>query len=274
MSYHAHMGPVHFLVPLHCGFTQLGPVHDTSSVMGASDRADTISLASEVPEDRMSMNSSVYNGMNELRVPGEPTCDSQIHLGMFQNKWTSTPDLREGIELQYSDEDITILYENLLRGTEYEDYDTELMDPRRKRRPLSEMPGYSYFLRDKNQRTLANRKRLNKYSTLPVMENSGRSGFKVNNELFSQSFLEDNLIEETPGERGGSDSSSIQSEASSHNASGSCHSNAAHAATVTPRFSSKSVMVMSGGEGHVNWSQSNAGDTRYEDICMLLWQCR
>ena len=34
----------------------------------------------------------------------------------------------------------------------------------------------------------------------------------------------------------------------------------------------KTMIVVSGGDGHINWSLQKPGDSRYEDICLLLWQ--
>ena len=34
----------------------------------------------------------------------------------------------------------------------------------------------------------------------------------------------------------------------------------------------KTMIVVSGGDGHINWSLPKPGDSRYEDICLLLWQ--
>lgn len=38
--------------------------------------------------------------------------------------------------------------------------------------------------------------------------------------------------------------------------------------------SARSVTIVSGGEGHINWSEALAGDSKYDDLCLLLWQCR
>ena len=40
------------------------------------------------------------------------------------------------------------------------------------------------------------------------------------------------------------------------------------------QISARSVTVVSGGEGHINWSEALAGDSKYDDLCLLLWQCR
>lgn len=36
---------------------------------------------------------------------------------------------------------------------------------------------------------------------------------------------------------------------------------------------SKRLVVISGGEGHVNWKEKKPFDKSYEDICLLLWKC-
>lgn len=35
----------------------------------------------------------------------------------------------------------------------------------------------------------------------------------------------------------------------------------------------KRLVVISGGEGHVNWKEKKPFDKSYEDICLLLWRC-
>ena len=33
-------------------------------------------------------------------------------------------------------------------------------------------------------------------------------------------------------------------------------------------------IVISGGDGYVNWFQDDARDMKYEGICLMLWQCQ
>lgn len=37
---------------------------------------------------------------------------------------------------------------------------------------------------------------------------------------------------------------------------------------------SKSSLVVSGGEGHINWTSPRSLDLSLDDLCLLLWQCR
>lgn len=221
-----------------------------------------------------------------------------------KTKWVSTPDLRHGsaVNLTDSEEDVRNLYNNLLSSTDYELYDFELMGGKKRRRSSSEYAAPAApapvgetvrpQLQSQSSRTS---RRSSKYATLPaLMEDC--PVYNLDSEP-SQT--------ETAGSECNDQSISTNSNTDRSNSSSSQRSSLyspeisvtdpSEASTSHPRSppagprrriytlgstthgnknSSRSVVIVSGGEGHINWAEKNAGDTKYDDICLLLWQCR
>lgn len=158
------------------------------------------------------------------------TSDARLAT-LTRNKWTSTPELRQEFHhtLNGCQEDVASLYGNLLHSTEVQEYENELLEPRRRRQQEHYFP--------MQQSSLVRRRTgLNKYLTLPPRgdQYEPMDGQEPHAEQDAKRMVPDAPICST----------------------------------------SRSVIVVSGGEGHINWSQKNAGDNRYEDICLLLWQCQ
>ena len=212
VSYHAHMGPIKFLTPIYCGASPIpvpslptSPVHSTGN---PSIRGSVI----DQTEDRISIQSSHEGGLTFQLDGVTESCseDTGAMLSEFstdddffderfaashdmgtlrrfavyepvnKNKWLSTPDLRsvhESVCSVEDDNDVSFLYRNLLSGTDHEELDNELLEPRvqhRKRRPFSAMP---FVNKDemKNYKKAMMMRRGSKYSTLPiVMEDTPR----------------------------------------------------------------------------------------------------
>ena len=338
VSYHAHLGPIKFIVPIHCGVTQLqapptsplsanqsqanhsehdldaqsdngsdtGVQADISSVStstipveGATEsetNCDDSYESEEQPnntrEDSEDVNKSLLEELSLQKGRSDYLSTSMLHLPqqgtLGRAKWTSTPDLRHGstVNLNDSEEDVILLYNNLLRGAEYEHYDEELMGAKRKRRPQSDMGYPALYAARMNRRG-------SKYATLPIlMEDS--SVFPIETPLpegqnddspepsIERSFSTESGGDHSPGLPVSNDSQGEFAGDASRSPSrhGSVHDShaslgpAPSVLTHSQKSLSKSVVIVTGGEGHINWAEKNAGDTKYDDICLLLWQCR
>ncbi len=216
VSYHAHMGPIKFLTPIFCGATPIpSPSVPTSPAQSVSHSLrgsvadcveDGVSLQSTQEGggftfqlDGVTESCSEDNGfvLTEMSVDETHLDDDRFTMsdefdtgkryGVFEppvnkNKWLSTPDLRSVHDSMYStedDNDVSFLYRNLLSGTDHEELDNELLEPRlssKKRRPFSAMP----FANKEEMKTYKKAmlmRRGSKYSTLPiVMEDTGADG--------------------------------------------------------------------------------------------------
>ena len=244
VSYHAHMGPIKFLTPIFCGASPIpvpslptSPVH---SMGNPSIRGSVV----DPSEDRLSIQSSQegvltfqLDGVTEscsedtgAMLPEFSTDDDFLddrftashdlgtlrRFGVYEpvnkNKWLSTPDLRsvhESVCSVEDDNDVSFLYRNLLSGTDCEELDNELLEPRvqhKKRRPFSAI---SFANKDemKNYKKAMMMRRGSKYSTLPIvmedtpaMDGSGEKKrhsvqfpgqLELLNESFDNSFQED-----------------------------------------------------------------------------------
>ncbi len=208
VSYHAHMGPIKFLTPIHCGSSPMPipvaslPTSPANSVANPSLRGSVIDSL----DDRGSVHSSLDAGVTFQLEGVTESCSEDAgfmlsetstedgnledrftasdELGLVtrrfrayepvnRNKWLSTPDLRSVQDSIYSTEeenDVSFLYRNLLSGTDHEELDNELLEPRlphKKRRPFSAMP----FANKEEMRNYkkAMMRRGSKYSTLPIV---------------------------------------------------------------------------------------------------------
>lgn len=231
-------------------------------------------------------------------------------LGGRKNIWVSVPDLRgEEQVVRTQADDIHTLYGSLLR-IPHEDYDAELMGTKYHRRPSKKghIPGLNLVTK-KAGAVNARLKQLmsetgptspqSKYATLPVLldespppsqvsETSSRAS-TVDNESTTSSAVSDGEIlggVQQSSQRGLNESS--QPPTSSQQALGVSKTSNRGSQHNQPMFISqspplamlnnsvlgKSHMVISGGDGHINWSDDKPMDMKYEDICLLLWQYR
>ena len=244
VSYHAHMGPIKFLTPIFCGASPIpvpsvptSPVH---SIGNPSIRGSVV----DPSEDRLSIQSSQEGGLTFQLEGVTESCSEDTgamlsefstdddllddrftashdlgtlrRFGVYEpvnkNKWLSTPDLRsvhESICSVEDDNDVSFLYRNLLSGTDCEELDNELLEPRihhKKRRPFSAI---SFANKDemKNYKKAMMMRRGSKYSTLPIVieDTPGTDGsgekkrhsvqfpgqLELLNESFDNSFQED-----------------------------------------------------------------------------------
>ena len=245
VSYHAHMGPIKFLTPIHCGASPipvpslptspaysignpsirgsiLDPSGDRMSIQSSQEGTMTFQLegvAESCSEDTGTMLSelSTDDGLLDDRFTTSDELGTLRRFAMYEpankNKWLSTPDLRSVHDSVYSNEDdndVSFLYRNLLSGTDHEELDNELLEPRpshRKRRPFSAMPfANKDEMKNYKKAIMMRRGSASKYSTLPiVMEDTpvyDKSGEKKRHsvqfpgqlELLSESF--DNSFQE------------------------------------------------------------------------------
>ncbi len=287
VSYHAHTGPIKFIAPIHCGVTQLQRTLGRPGLAISEDRSETSDDLNSIGQCSLDdpilnimgvteteTDDYYYRGFTQsdqfdtIRSRGSNgEFDTDLVASLKRNKWISTPELRE------SQDDISALYGSLLRGTEYEEYDFDLMDINRKR-PSSDMGRYN--LRDSGRSSKVSR-RDSKYNTLPIVmedcpvyETVGRKkSIKVeNSSLEPESPIQDESLNNSPR-------NSQHAAASLQPSKMSSHFHPPEEPVINPiNFNSKSMVIVSGGEGHINWSEAMAGDTRYEDICLLLWQCK
>jgi len=188
------------------------------------------------------------------------------------NKWTSTPDLRA---LEGSEESISSLYGNLLRGTEYDEFESELGESRRKRsQSAPQQPAFPPSPTEVRPKTnLQRRSSASKYATLPVLVEDNPISLKTSQ--LRQNLHNGHADEVTNGEREASPGAPIPHSGSTATALPSASPLLQPPTGKAPgATASKAVIVVSGGNGHVNWSESGPSALKYEDVCLMLWQCR
>ena len=300
ISYHAHTKPVKFLVPIQCGLVQL-----PSEVPMMLESLEAESSAEQLTEERRGL--AAFNGI--AGVDSEDTrgfsmsddVSRRASLSSSINKWLSTPDLRSSANAFQTEDDIHMLYGSLLRGLD-EELDIEGMEnPRRKRKSrsgLSIVSNNAQMLQSKISQTVAKFSAgtgpaaaqmpvtpKSKYATLPILMEDAPiyENVSMNNE---GEFVpvEPNLDASIDSSSSGSYSQDAvqmrtKSTASSSQSSGSDGLVSADRPPVLDKLlaqnpHSKALLLFSGAEGHVNYSDLRHSGSRHEEVCLLLWQCQ
>ena len=303
VSYHAHNGPIRFLVPIHCGATPVRhPMSWIESETNSEDRemdlnADDIPPPNELEGINITgvtesesydfkpfTQSDTYDDVvSQVRTSNLSSQSLQGHHSddggenaeerhnehndsdmtvttkqrrMSETRW-STPDLRQGFAS--FEEDVISLYGNLLQSSEVEAYEHDLLEPKR-RRPFQD--AHIHYFPVQHSSMVRRRTGRNKYLTLPaVKEQNAYDSNEPLSPLNGGPRLDESaLSNRTPtvqSNRGAGDVETLGVAPVGGSAS-----------------AARPVIVVSGGEGHINWSQKNAGDNKYEDICLLMWQCQ
>ena len=252
VSYHSHCGPIKFLMPINCGLSPL-TTPDSCSTTAA---APAVGADSDVTGNSDSRGFS----LSDQYSPRQPSLE-----GSTLTRFSSTPDLHR---MTLGDDDnLCDMYGSLLNGLD-EDFDVALAGPAKSKRRsfLNNVSNMSNALNARlslamSQFTPTSPKP--KCATLPNMDEA-------------PSF--DNIWGETDASQSGK---AVQpsSGGGQRNSSGDRDAQAevvtAPSQYAVPSYVfNKSLVTVSGGEGYINWNKKQAADSRYEDICLLLWKCR
>ena len=225
-------------------------------------------------------------------------------LAASKNLWASTPDLRKE-PARAPDDNIHTLYGSLLKFPQ-EDYEAELLGFKAHKRK-SNIPGLGLVTK---KATAANARLSqmmasaktpvspqSKYATLPILtedcpvyETSDTSNSNKNSVIDSESTSESTSeIEQVvlPASAAGRASqhnkmAGVQKHASSNDGQVSAEKHSPHKplfisqsapiAMLNNNVLGKSHMVISGGEGQINWSEKKALDMKTDELSLLLWQ--
>ena len=274
VSYHAHSGPIKFLLPIQGGLMPIPRVTRSTSrsfSQGSASRTCTLDSKSCTIDSRTftidedfppineeksptstmdrlngnnqsntlaSMNSeSSYKGLCLDNIPKDSLQNTPSQT-LLRNKWLSNPELHH----TYTDsvEDVSSLYVNLLNSEELKEC-------------MTRMSAVSYRPENMFDNNATVRNGPSKYNTLPASRSNTLEEDVRDNEVFEEVSKENvdlPKITYCPPQP-------AQKERCKKGSS-----------------ASKSLVVVSGGSGHVNWNKDMAVDFRYEDVCLLLWQHR
>ena len=245
VSYRAHVGPVKFLMPIQCA---LFPVPKVNHLDANASRTCTLDSRYGTLDSRLGSidkHSTLDNRYGTLTSGGLRM--DQIPKGTLRRtKFHSTPDL-----LSESVDDVNSLYKNLLSGTELKQCFMRNSD--------------ATWL-ESNQSSIQSPKR----STLPANHTLCKNEMKKVT-LFEEPSENSVELPEEENYPGKTDESTSVSPTSSC----SYKEDKPSVRLIPPDTTGpKGMVVVSGGNGHVNWSTDLAVDYRYEDVCLLLWQQR
>ena len=310
VAYHAHTGPVKFLSAVHCGASQL-PLHSPGGASTDSCAASENSYDTTTPET--GSNKDIFlDGVTETETEDHrglavsddystfrsPDSMGDDFTALARNRWISTPDLRD-LPQSSEEDDIQMLYGSLLQDNLEEDLEQELLGPNRVKRRYRGALHLSMVTNKVNKFSEAvlrlgspsgSQSPASRFATLPVLrEEAGphREHSKLTQQQQQQKEASRRSVIST-GESEASESTSSDTVSMEGTATDPT-SPAVEAATprhrtLVPAYptmvmsyhanTKKALVVVSGGEGHVNWNNAKAADLKYEDICLLLWQCR
>ena len=236
VSYHSHCGPIKFVVPINCGLSSLARGDAGSAPVAESGIA---SVVTDNGDSRGFSQSDQY-------VPRLSPLE-----GSTLTRFNSTPDLHGGT---LADEgNLCDMYGSLLHGLD-EDFDVAgLAGPTSKRRSfLNKASNMSNALNARISMAVSqfSSPASPKCATLPNMDEAP----SFDDNMWNDAAANENQIE-SPAEP-----AEVALELSHH---------------AMPSYAfNKSLIIISGGEGCINWNSKHALDSKYEDICLLLWKCR
>ena len=272
ISYHAHSGPIKFLSSIQCGLTHIPQKEEEVEEEEVTD-ANAAEVASIGDEHGFTQSDSHFSGGGG----GQALMNGDALIG---TRCLSTPDLYGVASRSTSDTDITDLYGSLMTGLDDDLEVPELTGAT----PLSPPPpppsGVSAPLTMPAAVSIA-ASRVKRRARLNF--NSMSTAFNARLSQLSQ------LVPSSPRTKGAdtppppltprSTAAPVDELVSSGEGEvvgGQVSARPAVTMTTTTRLAhaAKSLIVVSGGEGHVNWSDPQANELKYEDICLLLWKCR
>ena len=235
VSYHSHCGPIKFVVPICCGLSSLA----RGDAGSAPEESGVTSVVTENDDSRGFSQSDQY-------VPRLSPLE-----GSTLTRFNSTPDLHGGTLVDEGN--LCDMYGSLLHGLD-EDFDVAgLAGPTSKRRSfLNKASNMSNALNARISMAVSqfSSPASPKCATLPNMDEAP----SFDDNTWNDAAANENQVE-SPAEP-----AEVALELSHH---------------VTPSYAfNKSLIIISGGEGCINWNSKHALDSKYEDICLLLWKCR
>ena len=272
ISYHAHTGAIRFLVAVQCGIAQLSPevaitsdsplVHSSQDAANTDDVVFIDGVTSSESEDTRGFSRS-----DEVMTARRASLSGSM-------KWVSSPDLREAVSWE---DDVRYLYGNLLQGMD-EELDIECVGTakqhKRKFIPgLTAVTSNAQIIQTKISQTVAKLSSTPttpklKYATLPiVMEDCP---------VYENVTISDHGAADLGAQDAHQDVSPWV-ETSQESAGGVAQSevvtSSEHSTVPARSACGQAMMVISGGEGHVNFSDPHYFNTHHDDVCLLLWQC-
>ena len=255
VSYHAHKGPIRFLVPVQCSpirASQDEPYDLDQNIIfenHVEEPAMSIQIAgvteTESSDETCDVENDMYVSEDELENFEFHVPNARLPLGSSlrssKSRWISTPDIRSSV----MDDNAYFLYGSLLRGTDL-DPELEMVSPYLSLKKPKGAALYSAMRRSIRKRSSKFRKSLLESDNTTVEKCHTNEALNLVNN--------DEDEEEVP-----EDSSSSED------------ANKLNDPTTNTKFSQ---IVASGGDGYVDWNKPFDKSRGHEDICLLLWQCR
>lgn len=296
VSYHAHNGPVRFLVSVHCGTTKLANVLPNQPLSPDAKLLENIERKAVLGDDELApirQRDRKMFGEDEAFEEGIGGGNNGTLL--VQNQWNSTPDLRK-LNDSDSDSDVGVLYRNLLQGVDAE-MDSQLIQSLL-RRSRSRGPNFSHNFNSAVSNRMSQLSKSVRRTFAPSVQVRASSA-KVQDVILDEDESTGDGENAGDGERNSSVVDPTTSEASASEtiadkvndvstpndlsakvlddqqpggASSVVSSPMILPVSVRHVGHSKRSVVVSGGEGHVNWKEKKPFDKSYEDVCLLHWK--
>ena len=288
VSNHAHMGPITFLLAVNSGIC---PLHVGN--MGESLENSVVSTLRNEDPDVRELSLEEYGGFTQSADHAYGRNNEDVMHTNSKARWTSTPDLRLMETCEEPEDNLQTLYGSLMQGLNEDDIELYEGKNKRKSHIHQNMKAKANAFNAKISQTVSKITGTpmspgSKYATLPIVSEEGqRRDSQVRPDLAS-------VDEEGSSGRSVSISDDVSSQTSqeieiekSQESNGPSNRNllrkkpsieplsiTQHSSVLSQQALGKLVTIVSGGAGHVNWNSSKADDLKYDDMCMLLWQCR
>ena len=254
VSYHAHNGPIKFLAPIYCG------ISEPMALSGLPYEGDEDVFGSESPKIHVDAEGNEFlslegateddtqdDNVMESESEGEsPEFDDEPRKSMM-TRWSSQPLLSSA----GGEESVKTLYGSLLRGVHL-DLDRDILAMGKPKGKHSPSPSISSAIGSTYEKLQSRHKKFKFMRTKSQQAAVDLDESFEQNPIYEDSFEPDSPNSPLDGRQ----------------------SRESPPPSVAPSSISmnKSVIIASGGDGHINWSDKRAQDSRYEDICLLLWQ--
>lgn len=302
VSYHAHNGPVRFLVSVHCGTTKLGNVLPNQPMSPDAKLLENIERKALLGDDEL----APVRQRNRKMFGEDEAFEEGIGGGnggtlLAQNQWNSTPDLRK-LNDSDSDSDVGVLYRNLLQGVDAE-MDSQLIQSLL-RRSRSRGPNFSQNFNSAVSNRMSQLSKSVRRTFAPSVQvrassakvpdvildedessstGNGENDAAGDGERNPSSVVDPTTTSDVSASETGADKlndvstptdlgARVLDDQQQPGASSVVSSPMILPVSVRHVGHSKRSVVVSGGEGHVNWKEKKPFDKSYEDVCLLHWK--
>ncbi|XP_013394139.1 uncharacterized protein LOC106161669 [Lingula anatina] len=189
-----------------------------------------------------------------------------------KSKWKSTPIGLDAIDKVEYDDDISVLYGSLLKGTGTEDYEDVLVQTSGEHGYMTLQATGADLLRYRKTKTASimfPKRRVKSMASPAVGETAHTFSFDSAVKLRSYNRTSSELtssfesVDETEEDIATPASDDVDESDAAKSSDRKLHN-----------LHCKSVIVVSGGDGYLNWNVATPRDKKQEDARLILWQCK